>query len=70
MPESLKKLRSTYRTALAKLNQERQTKAKPYYDRYDLLLEAYQKELTQQKRLDDASKVKSVRDEVAKARQL
>lgn len=70
LPESLKKLRSTYRTALAKLNQERQTKAKPYYDRYDLLLEAYQKELTQQKRLDDASKVKSVRDEVAKARQL
>ena len=69
LPESLKKLRGTYRSALAKLEQDRDIKAKPYYDRYDELLATYQTELTQQKRLDDALKVKARRDDLEKSRQ-
>lgn len=69
LPASLKALRGTYRSAVAKLEQDRDVKAKPYYDRYDELLDAYQKELTQQKRLDDALKVKARRDELATSRE-
>ena len=68
LPKSLKNLRTTYREALGKLEAERNTNAKPYYDRYDALLNAYQTELTQQRRLDDAVRVKTVRAELAKAR--
>lgn len=68
LPESLRKLRSTYRISLDKLVQDRDLKAGPYFDRYDQLLEAYQKELTQQQRLDDALKVKARREDLARNR--
>jgi hypothetical protein len=68
VPETLKNLRGTYRASLAQLEQDRETKTKPYYDRRDQLLDAYQKELTQQQRLDDAVMVKSKRDELAASR--
>ena len=68
LPDSLKTLRGTYRAALAKLELDRDAKAKPYYTRYDQLLAAYQTELTQQKRLDDALKVKARRDELENER--
>ncbi|MDP1591833.1 MAG: hypothetical protein Q8M07_29005, partial [Prosthecobacter sp.] len=68
LPVSLKTLRDTYRAALAKLELERDAKAKPYHTRYDQLLAAYQTELTQQKRLDDALKVKARRDELENER--
>jgi len=62
-PGSLKQLRATYRSTLRKMEAERDRKAQPYYDRYDQLLEAYQKELTQQQKYDDAIRVKSLRVE-------
>lgn len=65
LPASLKQLRSTYRTALARLQQERDTRAQPYYDHYDKLLEALQSELTKSKLIDDALAVKTTRDSVA-----
>jgi outer membrane biosynthesis protein TonB len=65
--DTVKKLRDTYRGALAKLEAGRFAKAKPYHDRHDQLLDAYQKELTQQKRLPDALAVKARRDGLTEA---
>ncbi len=65
LPASLKQLRTTYRTMLAKLEQERDAKAQPFYDHYDRLLEALQTELTKAKLIDDAIAVKAKRDSVA-----
>lgn len=65
LPSSLKQLRSTYRTALAKMQQERDVKAQPYFDQYDKLLEALQTELTKAKQIDDALAVKAKRESVA-----
>jgi len=62
LPETLRKLRATYRDTHGKLEADRAAKAKPYHDRYDQLLDAYQKELTQQQRIDDALKVKARRE--------
>jgi Leucine Rich repeat len=65
LPASLKQLRSTYRTALAKLQQDRDARSQPYYEHYDKLLEALQSELTKAKLIDDALAVKTTRDSVA-----
>lgn len=65
LPASLKQLRTTYRTMLAKLEQERDAKAQPFYDHYDKLLEALQTDLTKAKLIDDAIAVKAKRDSVA-----
>ncbi len=62
LPESLKKLRGTYRDAFARIEADRAARAQPYHDRHDALLDAYQRELTQQQRLDDALKVKAHRE--------
>lgn len=69
VPEALKKLRGIYRTSLSLLEQARDEKAAPSYDRYDQVLADYQAELTKQQRLDDALVVKARRDEIAAARQ-
>jgi hypothetical protein len=68
VPPSLKQLRATFREQVARLEAETGIKAKPLYQRYEELLEAYQKELTQQQKLDDALKVKMRRDAVAAKR--
>ena len=65
LPESLKQLRATYRSALAKLDEDRDAKSQPFYDQYDNLLEALQTELTQAQKLDDALAVKAKRDAIA-----
>ncbi len=62
VPAVLKTLRATYRGAVAKLEADRDTKAKPYRDRYDQLLADLQKELTQADKIPDAMRVKKMRD--------
>lgn len=62
LPETLQKLRGTYRESLSKLESDRVTKAKPYFERRGELLDAYQNELTKQGRLDDALKVRTHRE--------
>jgi serine/threonine protein kinase len=62
VPPSLKNLRGTYRAELAKLEKDRDAKAKPYYERHEQLLDAYQQQLTRESRLDDALKVKARRE--------
>ncbi len=68
LPDSLKKLRAIYREALAKLPQETAPKVQALHEIYDGALEAYQTELLKAKRLDDAVRVRAVRDTLAKNR--
>lgn len=65
LPAGLKQLRTTYRAALAKLEQDRDAKSQPYYDHYDKLLDSLQADLTKAKRIDDAVMVKIKRESVA-----
>lgn len=64
-PATLAGLRKTYRLALAKHTAERDRKAAPLYDLYLGALDTYIAELTKADRLDDARKVKTLRDEIA-----
>ncbi|MDZ4404762.1 SUMF1/EgtB/PvdO family nonheme iron enzyme [Prosthecobacter sp.] len=66
--ESLKSLRATYRTALAKLEADRAKKAAPLYDIYVKALDAYVIELTKANKIEDATKVKTLREEIATRR--
>ncbi len=68
LPDSLKNLRSTYRTELAKLTASRNDAAQPLYDHYDKLLGEIQDELTQKKKIDEALAVRTKREEIAKQR--
>jgi len=68
VPGTLKTLRKTYRSTTA---QHEATKAKamqPLYDKYDQALAAVQTELTQAQKLDDAMRVKTVREQIAVTR--
>jgi serine/threonine protein kinase len=65
IPAALKTLRSTYRTALAKITAERDTKAAPLYDLYLKALDTYIADLTKTEKLDDAKRVSALRDEIA-----
>ncbi|MEN3939893.1 family 16 glycoside hydrolase [Prosthecobacter sp. SYSU 5D2] len=65
LPASLKNLRKTYREALARLILASKMDAQPLYERYDAVLAAYQTELTQQRLLDDAMKVRTVREKLS-----
>ncbi|MBE2285193.1 MAG: SUMF1/EgtB/PvdO family nonheme iron enzyme [Prosthecobacter sp.] len=68
VPDTLKTLRKTYRSTSA---QHEATKAKamqPLYDKYDQALAAVQTELTQAQKLDDALRVKTVREQIAATR--
>jgi len=65
LPESLKVLRSTYRAAYAKIEAERVQKAAPLYDLYLGALDAYVAELTKSNKIDEAQKVKALRDGIA-----
>ncbi len=65
-PESIKTLRSTYRTVLARLTAERDAKAAPLLQLYLGALDAYVAELTKADKIDEAKKVQSLRDAKAK----
>ena len=67
-PESLKSLRAIYRNALAKITAERDARAAPLYDIYIRALDAYLAELTTAKKLDEAQRVQTLRDDIAARR--
>ena len=67
-PESLKALRTIYRTELAKLEAKRDQTTGGLYDIYDKALEAYVKELTQTGKVQEALKVADLRKEIASKR--
>ena len=64
-PEALKIFRSSYRMAMAKYNADRAKTAAQLYDVYLGSLDAYVAELTRANKIDDAKKIKALRDEVA-----
>lgn len=66
-PPALIQLRATYRTQLQKFSDERDLAAVPIRAAHDAKLEAYQTQLTREGRLDDALKVKAVREKLATA---
>ena len=65
LPASLKALRTTYRTAFAKIEAERVQKAAPLYDLYLGALDAYIADLTKGNKIDEAQQVKVLRDDIA-----
>jgi hypothetical protein len=64
-PDSLKALRDTYRSAFAKITAERDAKAAPLYDLYLKAVDAHIAELTKTEKLDEAKRVRALRDEIA-----
>jgi hypothetical protein len=64
-PEALKTLRGTYRTALAKISADRDAKAAPLLGLYLQALDAHVAELTKAGKIDEATKVQTLRDEKA-----
>ncbi len=66
-PDSIKTLRSTYRTVLANLTAERDAKAAPLLQLYLGALDVYVADLTKADKIDEAKKVQALRD--AKAQQ-
>ena len=67
-PDSLKSLRTIYRNAMAKITAERDAKAAPLYDIYIRALDGYVAELTTAKKLDEAQRVQTLRDDIAARR--
>jgi serine/threonine protein kinase len=65
IPESLKTLRTTYRTALARITADRDARAAPLFDLYLKALDVYIAELTKAGKIDEAKKIQSLRDEKA-----
>jgi hypothetical protein len=64
LPESLKQLRATYRTALARHEADRARKAAPLYDLYLKALDDHAVALTRENKIEDAQKVKALREEI------
>ena len=64
-PDSLKTLRSTYRTALEKLKSDRNRTAAALHEVYLKALDAYVVELTKAGRIPDAEKVQTLREDLA-----
>lgn len=67
-PEVLKDLRKTYRATYDKLQTDHVKSMQPLYDKYDLALNALQIELTKADKLDDAVRVKSLRERLTRLR--
>lgn len=65
LPASLKALRATYRAALAKIEDDRTKRAAPLYELYLGALDSYVGELTRENKIDEALKVKTLRDDIA-----
>jgi serine/threonine protein kinase len=68
LPDSLKRLRGTWRSTEAGYAKVRNAKAAPLFETYDRALEGFQKELTQQNKIDDALRIKEARDALAARR--
>ena len=64
-PEALKIFRTSYRMAMAKYNADRAKTAGQLYDMYLASLDGYMAELTRANKIDDAKKIKALREEVA-----
>jgi hypothetical protein len=67
--QALKPLRENYRVALAKIDADYLKRFQPIADRYDQALAGLQMELTKASKLDDATRIKGVREQLAKARE-
>jgi len=67
--ETLKTLRKTYRSTMATLLATRDKNAAPLHAAYDRALAAYQEELTKVQKLDEALRVKAVREHVTAQRE-
>ncbi|MDZ4286607.1 MAG: family 16 glycoside hydrolase, partial [Prosthecobacter sp.] len=65
LPADLLQLRKTYRESLARHAVDRAAKAAPLYAIYVRALDVYVVELTKANRIDDAQRVKQLRDEIA-----
>lgn len=65
LPAPIKQLRTTYRTALAKIGADRAQKAAPLYDLYLGALDGYVTELTKGDKIDQARQVRTLRDQIA-----
>lgn len=70
LPASLKALRATYRSALAKLEADRAKKAVPLYDLYVGALDTYIVELTKANRVDEAKTVQGLRENLVNEKAL
>ncbi len=68
LPDSLKALRATLRTALAKFEAERNSRAAPLYERYLVALDAYETELTRANEIEKAKTVREFRSRIAARR--
>ncbi len=68
-PEILKTLRKTYRATMTTLVANRDKSATPLHAAYDRALASYQEELTKAQKLDDALRVKAVREHVSTQRE-
>lgn len=68
-PTSLQTLRKTWRGQMTSLIAKRDQDAAPLHAAYDRALAAYQDELTKAQKLDEASRVKGVREYVASQRE-
>lgn len=68
-PASLQTLRKTWRGQMTSLIAKRDQDAAPLHAAYDRALAAYQDELTKAQKLDEATRVKGVRDYVASQRE-
>ena len=64
-PDALKTLRATYRTAMTKYAAERAKTGGQVYDLYLAAIKGYEAELTRADKIDEAKKVRALRDEVA-----
>ncbi len=69
LPAALAPLRTTYRTTLATLLANRDQLAAPLHAAYDRALATYQDELTRTQKLDEATRVKAVRDHASSRRE-
>jgi formylglycine-generating enzyme required for sulfatase activity/predicted Ser/Thr protein kinase len=67
VPASIKALRSGFRVQLARIEQDRASKAKALHTTYDAVLAQNETLLTQRQRLDDALLLKNKRAELASA---
>ncbi|MGV3659346.1 MAG: protein kinase domain-containing protein [Prosthecobacter sp.] len=68
-PDALKALRKTWREQMAGLIAKRNQSAAPLYVAYDRALAAYQDELTKAQKLDEALRVKAVREHITSQRE-
>jgi hypothetical protein len=64
----LKSLRESFSDSLSKLESDYLKRYRPVSDRYDQTLAALQKDLTRASKLNDALRVKAIRDQLALAR--